>query len=50
MEALSSVENVEPEADERRFHKEMILRAIDNRKTRLWVLARAQDIASSSCT
>jgi hypothetical protein len=40
--ALSSVENVEPEADERRFHKEIILLAIKNRKTRFWVVARLQ--------
>jgi hypothetical protein len=37
---LSSVESVEPEADERRFHKERILLTISNRKTRFWVVAR----------
>ena len=40
--ALSSVENVEPEADERRFHKEIILLTINNRKMRFWVVARLQ--------
>jgi hypothetical protein len=38
--ALTSVENMEPEADERRFYKEMILLTINNRKTRFWVVAR----------
>ena len=42
LRALSSVENVEPEADERRFHKEIILLTINNRKTRFWVVARLQ--------
>jgi hypothetical protein len=32
--ALSPVESVEPEADERRLHKEVILLIIDNRETR----------------
>jgi hypothetical protein len=39
--ALSSVEDVEPEADERRF-QEIILLTINNRKTRFWVVARLQ--------
>jgi hypothetical protein len=42
LSALSSVENVEPEADERRFHKEIFLLTINNRKTRFWVVARPQ--------
>jgi hypothetical protein len=44
MSALSSVEIAEPEAeaDERRFHKEIILLTINNRKTRFWVIARLQ--------
>jgi hypothetical protein len=40
--ALRSVGNVEPEADERRFRKEIILLTINNRKTRFWVVARLQ--------
>jgi hypothetical protein len=40
--ALRSVGNVEPEADERRFRKEIILLTINNSKTRFWVFARLQ--------
>jgi hypothetical protein len=39
---LSSVENVEPEADERRLHKEVIELTMNHRKTRFWVVARLQ--------
>jgi hypothetical protein len=41
-QALSSLEYVEAEADERRFYKEVILLSIKNRKTRFWVVARPQ--------
>ena len=40
--ALRSVENVEPEADERRFHKEIISLPINNRRMRFRVVARPQ--------
>jgi hypothetical protein len=39
---LSSVENVEPEAVERHFHKEIILLTINHRKARFWAVARLQ--------
>ena len=39
---MSSVEKLGPEEDERRFHKEIILLTINNRKTRFWVVARLQ--------
>jgi hypothetical protein len=47
---LSYVENVEPEADERRVHKEIVLLTINNRKTRSWVVARLQPRAVENCS
>jgi hypothetical protein len=47
--ALSSVENVKPEADERRFTKKYFSLTKNNRKTRFWVVARLHLWAVEHC-
>jgi hypothetical protein len=46
--SMSFVENAEPEADERRFHKEMILLTINNRKTRFVMTISRHRLESES--